>query len=60
MRDAGRHLTADDLQRCAEQYKKLKAETAPSIVRLREQRLRMQSEEVAAADARAEIVQLAS
>jgi hypothetical protein len=45
MRDAGRHLDADGLHRCAEQYKKLKLETARSIVRLREQRIRTHAEQ---------------
>jgi hypothetical protein len=44
MRDAGRDLSADDLQRYAEQYKALKPETARSVIRLREERIRMQAE----------------
>lgn len=45
MRDAGRNLSADDLQRCTEQYRKLEPEMARSVIRLREQRIRMQSEQ---------------
>ena len=45
MRDAGRNLNADNMQRCAEQYRKLKLETARSIIRLREERIRMHSGE---------------
>jgi hypothetical protein len=39
LRDAERNCTADDLRRYAEQYKRLKPETARNILRLREQRV---------------------
>ena len=48
MRDADRNLDADSLLRLTEQYRKLKPETARSVIRLREQRIRMQSEQAAA------------
>jgi uncharacterized protein (DUF2336 family) len=48
LREAGRHLTADDLGRCAEQYRKLKDETARNVIRLRECRLRMHTAETPA------------
>lgn len=63
MRDAGRSLDSDDLQRCAEQYRKLEPETARSVVRLREQRIRLQAEQpesVTAAQAGAAVIRLAS
>jgi uncharacterized protein (DUF2336 family) len=40
LRDAERHCSPEDLRRYAEQYKKLKRETARNILRFREQRLR--------------------
>jgi hypothetical protein len=39
MRDAERRFADDDLRRYAEQYEKLKRETARNILRFREQRL---------------------
>ena len=39
LRDAERRINAGDLRRHAEQYKKLKGETARNILRLRQQRL---------------------
>ena len=44
MQSAGRSLGADDLRRCAEQYRKLKLETAKNILRFREERIRMRSQ----------------
>jgi hypothetical protein len=64
MRDAGRDLDADGLQRCAEQYKKLNRETARKVIRLREQRIRIENEEAdmptLASKAGAENIRLAS
>ena len=65
MRDAGRNLNADNMQRCAEQYRKLKLETARSIIRLREERIRMHSGEadvpsLVRSEGTAAIVRLAS
>ena len=65
MRDAGRNLNADNMQRCAEQYRKLKLETARSIIRLREERIRMHSGEadvpsLVRSEGAAAIVRLAS
>jgi uncharacterized protein (DUF2336 family) len=45
MQAAGRALSAEDLRRCAEQYRKLKPETAKSILRFREQRMKMRAQE---------------